>query len=200
MKRARGDAKADSKRLPRDDERRDSCRKAAVSSELAESSSVLRVITVPKAAASVELTPDNVFQQFVAPMSVDEFLSTIYRKKCLAIQGGGTARLRTVVDEGLYGGDLGALMDNTASDNLFCWLKGTDGSIGSIQLESSSAAMTCYSAGASLYFRSPQAFADQYVTAMARGVKMSFGSFYSNGMLVWLALWASGCGSLCVLR
>ena len=136
------------------------------------------------AATAPEVTPDGLLASFVYPMGVSEFKDRVYRRKCLAVHGGGTARLQAMCDEYFCEGKLAKLLEVTASEHIFCWFKQRDGSISSIEVDSPAAALTSHGAGASLYFRSSQQAADALVGAMSRDLGMSFAGVHQNGECV----------------
>jgi hypothetical protein len=77
----------------------------------------------------------------------------VWKKKCFATTN-APERMNSIVRDYLFNLDLKELLTNTASDNIFVWMKSTsNGKIDSFELEDWKAAMTCYNAGASLYFR-----------------------------------------------
>jgi hypothetical protein len=95
--------------------------------------SVLCVHSAPSSTRKVQLTPENVFEQFLAPMTVPHFLAKVYRQKCLVVHDGGVERLRDLCEKELCDLDLSELAENTASPKLFCWMKSADASLGSIE-------------------------------------------------------------------
>ena len=76
---------------------------------------VVHVITAPAHVSKTLLTPENAFEQFLAPLAPSEFLSHIYRRRCLVVHGGGLGRLASMCEDGLYGLDLHELAAATAS-------------------------------------------------------------------------------------
>lgn len=187
MKRARQDAAAsDSK--PAAKGRASKSKGSAASKAVSGPALGSAVDVIHVSGGTPPFTSEGILQQFVHPMTPEHFLANNYRKKCLVVHGGGAERLAGMCEEYLCGLDIAKLCEETASDHVFCWMKGIDGKIGSIQVDDSASALTCYNAGASLYFRSPQPFADEFVAAMARDVKMNFGAFYLNGtrVVVWV--------------
>jgi hypothetical protein len=132
-------------------------------------------------AGAPELTTDNLLASFVHPMSVADFKDRVYRRKCLVVHGGGEARTNRLAEEFFCGQRLPKLLEETASEHIFCWLKQRDGAISSIEVDTPEAALTAHGAGASLYFRSSQESADALVGAMAADVGMSFAGVHQNG-------------------
>lgn len=81
--------------------------------------------------------------------------------------------IERLVTEHLFDLNLLHLMENTPSPHIFVWMRNqTDGKIESFELDDRKAALSCHNAGASLYFRAPQAMADQVVADLTLGLGM----------------------------
>ncbi len=143
------------------------------------------VVTVTAPAGTTPIGREaaaTLLRDFVAPMSPQAFMKDVYGRKCLVVHGGGTARLMELEDAWFCGLDLRELLDETASERIFVWMRQVaDGSIASVEVDTPEAALTCHGAGASLYFRSPQEASDVLVAAMSRDVGMAFGSVHASG-------------------
>jgi hypothetical protein len=88
---------------------------------------IVDVIAV-NAKVARELLPDEgLLAAFVYPLSPEQFKSRYFRTKCLHLSAGGSqaaaARMRTLLQEHLHGGDVAALAADTASDQVHCWLR-----------------------------------------------------------------------------
>ena len=126
-------------------------------------------------------------------MSATTFLSSLYKKRAFAITNRPLDRFQNIITNHLYQLHIPALLDTTASEQIFVWAKAADSqssssststTIESFELDSTSqtrAAELLHSSGASLYFRSSQEMADVYVRAMSAGVGMNYGGVYAVG-------------------
>jgi quercetin dioxygenase-like cupin family protein len=133
----------------------------------------------------------------VAPISTTTFRSKYFRRKCFLALGGGIKRFNKILSELFHDGDVEALAENTASESIHVWMRqhnpgasaaagasspttptNTTPTLDSIRVDSAKDAMVCYAAGASLYFRSPQAAADALLPSVAEALGMGAGVGY----------------------
>ena len=81
-------------------------------------------------------------------LTVDEFLATEFRQRCLVVRG-------NALDDLLPTTDILTLCEESSSDSIHVWLS-KDGKIETIEVEDPKAAVLLYeTAGAALYFRAP---------------------------------------------
>lgn len=138
-------------------------------------------IRIANAGAAPDVAPPKLLETWVYPLGAADFLDTIYRKRALVIHGGGMGRLLGMVEEHFQGLHLERMIEETASENVSCWMKpNDDGAIHSIDVESPAHALICHKAGASLYFRSSEQAEDVLVRAMSRDAQMNASAYYSS--------------------
>lgn len=152
------------------------------------------------------LASDDILRRFMHPMPPSRFLEEHYRRQAVVVHASPT-RTEGLVHEHLFDLDLEHLLENTASEHVFAWLRQGDGKIQSIEVPDSRSALVCHGAGGSLYFRcgampdmdhsglisdfgapararvrrSSQEMADEYVAAMNQAVGMNSGGVYHDG-------------------
>lgn len=66
---------------------------------------------------------DDILSSFVAPVGGDVFKSRYFRRRCVAILGGGLTRLAPLLEEYLHSGDIESLAEDTASEHINVWLR-----------------------------------------------------------------------------
>lgn len=88
----------------------------------------------------------------------------------------------------LHGLSLPKLLEDSPSDAIHVWVAQSLAPKGvprraadSFKTEEPAAALTCYRAGASLYFRAPEELSELLVTALSQQLGMSFGAIYPDG-------------------
>ena len=158
-------------------------------------SSELPDIIVPDTLDDQQLDSNTDFlSHLLAPLPVRRmhedgvgFFEEHFRRKPVAVQGAGEQRVRQLLATHMHGLDLRALMSESAGDNVFVWMKNTASAsiprvrpstaelqaasppITSFPLDNPTqldAALACYAAGASLYFRSSPALSRLFVRAL----------------------------------
>ena len=139
------------------------------------------VLEIRLLSPSPMFAPATLLQDFVTPLTSPQFLSEIFRKKCLLIRDGGESRFADLYARELCGLDLKSLLAASTSERVFCWSKRSGTGIVSIEVDTVDAAMSLYEAGASLCFRSPRAFLTNYVLPMSQHVRMGFGATHIDG-------------------
>jgi len=134
--------------------------------------------------------------QLVFPLTPAAFVQRYYRSRVLATHG--PASRYDPVAEHLHGLSLPKLLEDSPSEAIHVWVArqlggsgdiaatpnvagGSDGGAESFKTDDAAAALTCYRAGASLYFRAPEEVSDVLVTALSQQLGMSFGSLYPDG-------------------
>ncbi|KAG8462201.1 hypothetical protein KFE25_011651 [Diacronema lutheri] len=146
----------------------------------------------PVAAASV-------LASAVHPCVPAEFLATHWRRRALAVVPSGTPAARAAADarlaplaSELFDLDLRELLASSASERIFAWMHARDagasagverGALRSFELESASAAATAHECGASLYFRAPPAFCEEWVGAACEQLGLGMGARHPTGEL-----------------
>jgi len=141
-----------------------------------------------------EVTEKHALESFIYPLSKEEFMNQIFRKKSFAsVLAPVDKRAKTIIEQYLFDLDLESLLDNTASESIFVWMKCSkvekqenekEDLIESFELEGESSvnsAMICYRSGASLYFRSPEEMSRIFVRSFSQDLGMNFAAFYGNG-------------------
>lgn len=98
------------------------------------------------------LASDDILRRFMHPLPPSQFLGEYYRRQAVVVHASPT-RADGIVHEHLFDLDLEHLLENTASDHVFAWLRQGDGKIESIEVPDSRSALVCHGAGGSLYFR-----------------------------------------------
>lgn len=95
----------------------------------------------------------DLLASFVHPLRASEFMSGFYRQKCLVVHA-DPARFAPLVRRYLFDLDLGRMLEASASDAIFVWMKDREsGKTESIEVQDVRSALVCHAAGASLYFR-----------------------------------------------
>eukprot|EP01100_Stratorugosa_tubuloviscum_P000511 TRINITY_DN1113_c3_g1_i2.p1 TRINITY_DN1113_c3_g1~~TRINITY_DN1113_c3_g1_i2.p1 ORF type:complete len:538 (+),score=247.51 TRINITY_DN1113_c3_g1_i2:128-1741(+) len=129
------------------------------------------------------INSENLLESFVSPFSKEEFLSNIWKKKCLAVIT-SSERFENLIENHFYSLDLNQLLENSASENIFVWMRNTTseggGKIDSFETDNSSTAEICYNSGASLYFRASQDTTDEFVRAMSMDLGINFAGIYAQ--------------------
>lgn len=123
-------------------------------------------------------------ERILSPISTKQFLQDVWAQRALAIAG-PTSRLKPLTDEFLFGMDLGALVANSPSEQVHCWVRSSGSKkepLESLKVDEDTA-LTLYKAGASLYFRAPQNLADLLVSKIATALGMAFTSQGPGGNL-----------------
>ena len=143
-------------------------------------------VSVPHHAPPIN--PDeDLLASFVYPQTPQQFLARHYCSSAVAWRGGGSARLRHILDDFLHAGSTSALVRETASEAVHCWLKreasalpgeASSERLDSLKLEDGAQALTAHAAGASLYMRAPQEMHDVFVPALTDCLGMAWGGYY----------------------
>ena len=136
------------------------------------------------------------------PLTSATFLEDFWRRRPLAIVGVGAARVQRLCAGPMFGLDVRALMENSASDSIFVWMKEQQPTasrpplIPSLSQQAASppissfpfdnptqldAALVCYHAGASLYFRSSPALSGLFVPALNAALGYGAWGHHSDG-------------------
>eukprot|EP01138_Halocafeteria_seosinensis_P000620 gb/GECG01000635.1/.p1 GENE.gb/GECG01000635.1/~~gb/GECG01000635.1/.p1 ORF type:complete len:616 (+),score=74.62 gb/GECG01000635.1/:1-1848(+) len=128
---------------------------------------------------------EDILESFAYPFGARGFMKHVYRRHCLAIQNGGVERIRGVCERYLHNLNIEKLVHDSPSEKIFAWLKPKETNkaqqrLDSIALDNPDHALTCYDAGASLYFRAPQEMADEFIPALSRAIGLEFGAFYQS--------------------
>lgn len=125
---------------------------------------------------------DSFLQRLISPMSIQDFKKNCFRNSPAKFSC-NSERLEFIQDELIepYMSELDvpSIVERSASTDIFVWMLGPDGKIGSFGA-SREVAMTCYRAGLSLYFRSCQEMADEFVGRLVRELGV-IGSHWSDG-------------------
>jgi ribosomal protein L16 Arg81 hydroxylase len=126
---------------------------------------------------------DEFLSKLLYPMSLTEFFQDIYRKKALAITNSRLSRFRPLIRKYLFNLSVEELLENTASDEISVWVVNKDTSkISSFKTDNPKIALTCYSSGAALYFRSSEAFQNFIVKRASKDLHMHAFANYGDGM------------------
>ena len=134
----------------------------------------------------------SLLSHLLHPIPADSFFESHWQKRPLAVLGLGAARVARLIEEHMEGLDVAQLMANSASDSIFVWMKERahrqEGALPSPEQERAhaltspissfpldnpaqlDAALTCYAAGASLYFRSSSSLSRLFVRALNAAV------------------------------
>ena len=151
---------------------------------------------LPPSTPTADLDRDHALLcELLHPLPAPElFLERYWGRKPLAVLGVGASRVAQLNEEAMFGLDVKELMVNSASDSIFVWMKeqppsssstssssspstpslsaslqATSPPISSFPLDNPNqldAALVCYNAGASLYFRSSPALSRVFVRAL----------------------------------
>jgi Cupin-like domain len=155
--------------------------------------------------AKVKSAREQCVDAFCFPLSKTQFVDEhLNAQRPLAIVGGTLNRIEALLDEHLFSGDIRQLATHTASETMFAWLqeKGAENEekgksddsdsesesestkqVMSIDVDDVEKAMALYWSGASLYFRSPQAFAELFCRAFSGALGFDFGGTYGDGAI-----------------
>ena len=130
---------------------------------------------------------ENLLEGFIHPISVSQFISEYHNKKALAIlpnpnKPDHAARFRRMSKLHLFDLSQRSLAENTASDNLFVWMRSLSGGINSFEIEDVEAALKCADSGASLYFRLVLSFIIRAVKCLPASILSSSVSFSSSSV------------------
>ena len=163
-------------------------------------------LTLPANMSTAALDSDtSLLAASLYPLPVDEFKRDYWRQRAVAIVGAGSGRVQELIAVELHELDVKEMMADSASEQIFVWMKerhNTPSASSSASSSSSSlsalanqpitsfpldnpnqldAALACYNSGSSLYFRSPPALAHRFVRAFNAGVGFNFaGLDYSS--------------------
>ena len=129
--------------------------------------------------------------QLVYPLSPADFRGRHWRSCALAVHG-PAERIKGLGERMLHQLSLRRLLDATPSEEIHVWLRanrdpqhatasaanGASRSAAnkSFTVAETSAALSCYESGASLYFRAPPEASDLLVTALSQQLGLSFGA------------------------
>jgi hypothetical protein len=138
---------------------------------------------VPRSAP--EVSTQHLLKGLIFPLETSDFISNVYRKSAIVLQGSGISRFENeMISTYLADLDLNSLVHNSASPQIFCWMKtsteGEESKLESIELEPAQA-LICYNAGASLYFRAHQEMADTHIAALVSDLGMNFAGHFPTG-------------------
>lgn len=149
----------------------------------------IELVTVAVPPGGPDLKPDSdLLAAFVYPLTLQEFMGKHYCEHSVAWIGGGMGRLRGILDDFLHRGNTAALVRNTSSDAVHCWLRRTQSSVSlsndaldSLKLEDPAQALTAHAGGASLYMRSPPEMHEAFIPALSDCLGMAWAGYYDPG-------------------
>mmetsp|Transcript_31508 Transcript_31508/g.54613 ORF Transcript_31508/g.54613 Transcript_31508/m.54613 type:complete len:440 (-) Transcript_31508:618-1937(-) len=123
---------------------------------------------------------DLLLGPMLAPMELDYFKASVYRKKPLVVRS-KVSSLKALISDFLFDLDTRELVENTASDEINVWMRDrTTGRLQSFKTESADVAMACHAAGAALYLRSSQEMQDNIIPRINRELGIHSAGFYSD--------------------
>lgn len=142
--------------------------------------------------------PKKFMEDYLWPMSVEDFMKNIYRQKAYAVVNSqNLSRAKDISSKFLFDLDYASIISSSASENIHVQFTDIpeegqakkDGRIEkqleSFKLERDNAlpaALLCHQSGkAGLYFRSPPEMESVFVTLVSRAVGMNFGCIYPTG-------------------
>lgn len=131
---------------------------------------------------------DAMLNQFITPLTKEEFMEKHWNTQvCAAFCGGGAARslpFKKLMD----GLDLATLLEKSPSEGIMVWCKNVDPAAASshcVALDSvtvdEKTALKMHEMGAALYFRAPEEVSDAVLTGLCTSLGMNFSSFFSDG-------------------
>jgi ribosomal protein L16 Arg81 hydroxylase len=130
-----------------------------------------------------EINGDNLLSTLIFPLSAQEFMQHVFRKSCYAFLERGQEKIQELVSEFLFGLDLVQMMNHSASDSIHVWMVDQDtGKIESFKTDPD-AALICYRAGASLYFRSSEEMAQVFIGNLLQDLGMEWSGRFPDGLL-----------------
>ncbi|KDO17785.1 hypothetical protein SPRG_16819 [Saprolegnia parasitica CBS 223.65] len=119
------------------------------------------------------LDEDAILAKLVHPMTTDDFMTTHFRQKALAVHA-LPARFDQLVASGLCNLDVKALLEVTSSDEYQAWVQTTDKKIEPVKVGTVEQALVLHRAGHSLYMRSSEALSALLIPALAKELGMGF--------------------------
>eukprot|EP00628_Pelagophyceae_sp_CCMP2097_P026032 CAMPEP_0184211812 /NCGR_PEP_ID=MMETSP0976-20121227/13319_1 /TAXON_ID=483370 /ORGANISM="non described non described, Strain CCMP2097" /LENGTH=506 /DNA_ID=CAMNT_0026516521 /DNA_START=1 /DNA_END=1517 /DNA_ORIENTATION=+ len=113
--------------------------------------------------------------QLLAPMPLETFLESHWRKTPLVIRGESKDRFAEIL-QAVGGGNVELLCANTASEKIFCWVKAPDGrTLRSVELDDPRGAGALHAAGHAIYCRAPEGLEDSLVSALLNDTDLGLG-------------------------
>eukprot|EP01060_Flectonema_neradi_P032805 TRINITY_DN5305_c0_g1_i1.p1 TRINITY_DN5305_c0_g1~~TRINITY_DN5305_c0_g1_i1.p1 ORF type:complete len:600 (+),score=143.91 TRINITY_DN5305_c0_g1_i1:60-1802(+) len=130
-----------------------------------------------KAVTSVEAinvqTVRNTLGSLLYPLSEQDFREQYYKKKAVAIQGGGKGRVNWLIQKHMFGLDVEALLHSSPSEEINVWMRTSDNQNTSIRTEPENA-LECHKCGCGLYFRAPQEMEEALLPQVSQDLGMNF--------------------------
>lgn len=130
------------------------------------------------AKSSPSLVIEEGLDSFLSPFSSEKFLSEIYCKKSLVVQGNGE-RIKTIKND-LDDFNIEPLLQRATK--MVAWMKDQrSGQMQYIDIGNPEIAFSCYKAGHSLYFNPDIDTQKKYISALAEDLRMNFGAEKDGG-------------------
>jgi len=125
---------------------------------------------------------DSLLSSFLFPLTKEDFLANFYKQKAY-VSHDSPERISGLIDEYYHNLDLETLLETASSDQFHVWVKELNSQkISSFQIDDINAALVCYNAGSSLYFRASMEAEDIFVKLLSDQLGMSFASRHNDGM------------------
>jgi Cupin superfamily protein len=140
-------------------------------------------ISVQRQSGSPEINicSANLLEQLIHPISKQTFLEFGFRKKALHITGQGESLIQSILEE-LHQVDPKYLFQETSSENVFLWLRQTDGKIQSLEIQDPQQAWMLHQLGGhATYCRAPPNVEQPMVANLLRGTGLGCGQYDPSG-------------------
>ena len=119
-------------------------------------------------------TVRNTLGSLIYPVREQEFRENYYKKKAVAIQGGGRSRISWLLQKHMFGLDIKSLLNASPSDEINVWMRTlSDNQNTSFKTEPENA-LECFKCGAGLYFRAPQEMEEAFLPQISQDLGMNF--------------------------